>query len=290
MENFAGAYPGIPYAMPSGYPLGLPGLEPSNWTAIGGNMGMAMAGGPGKGEAAAWEKGGNGKHGGRPKGGFPQQGSAVQAAPGSAHGNPAGGSPHTSAKAKAMARTDESAPAYVTQTASEFLVKNTFLDFGPNFGAPLRPVRSAAGRLDQLADQDNSPVGMSATSGASLQSDHMNAFSQFGSQSGDVQILQDYYDLYRGLVDDADAASGGVADTLVRALAEQRQLTENTGDIQSGFNAWEPAEGCLVVDQKDEETWEVKNTFLTFSPQMKPIRSIRTADGALCSLGDDGLA
>ena len=30
---------------------------------------------------------------------------------------------------------------------------------------------------------------------------------------------------------------------------------------------------------------QVKNTFLTLSPRAKPIRSVRTADGALCDLG-----
>lgn len=44
-------------------------------------------------------------------------------------------------------------PAYVTQTASDFVgdfvVKNTFLELGP-IGGPLRPIRSAAGRLQDL--------------------------------------------------------------------------------------------------------------------------------------------
>lgn len=45
---------------------------------------------------------------------------------------------------------------------------------------------------------------------------------------------------------------------------------------------------CLHVDQ-EEDMWQVKNTFLSFTPQLKPMRSVRTAEGALCSLGDDGI-
>jgi len=44
-------------------------------------------------------------------------------------------------------------PAYVTPMASNFIVKNTFLELGP-IGGPLRPIRSAAGRLDLLAGSD----------------------------------------------------------------------------------------------------------------------------------------
>jgi len=54
------------------------------------------------------------------------------------------------------------------------------------------------------------------------------------------------------------------------------------------FNSWllKDSAGSLLVEQKDD-TWQVKNTFLTFSPQVRPIRAVRTAEGALCTLGDD---
>jgi len=44
--------------------------------------------------------------------------------------------------------------------------------------------------------------------------------------------------------------------------------------------------GSFQVDQSDDR-WQVKNTFLTLMPQSRPIRAVRTADGALCSLGGD---
>lgn len=44
--------------------------------------------------------------------------------------------------------------------------------------------------------------------------------------------------------------------------------------------------GSYQVDQSDNR-WQVKNTFLTLMPQSRPIRAVRTADAALCSLGED---
>jgi len=52
-------------------------------------------------------------------------------------------------------------------------------------------------------------------------------------------------------------------------------------------DAWGPQlqdGGGFEVDQQDD-MWQVKNTFLALRPQVKPIRSVRTAEGALCSLG-----
>lgn len=41
------------------------------------------------------------------------------------------------------------------------------------------------------------------------------------------------------------------------------------------------------TDNYIDEVWHVKNTFLTLDEQAKPLRSVRTAEGALCFLGGD---
>jgi hypothetical protein len=49
----------------------------------------------------------------------------------------------------------------------------------------------------------------------------------------------------------------------------------------------QPDDGFETDDLQKDDLWQVKNTFLTFTPQVKPIRSVRTAEGALCSLDVD---
>lgn len=38
---------------------------------------------------------------------------------------------------------------------------------------------------------------------------------------------------------------------------------------------------------KSQGMWQVKNTFLSFTPPSKPMRSVRTAEGALCTLAEN---
>lgn len=75
----------------------------------------------------------------------------------------------------------------------------------------------------------------------------------------------------------AEEAPGAEAFDL-RVMQEQPDETD----------IWEPSlfkEGAPFEQKHD--IWQVKNTFLTFTPNVKPIRSVRTAEGALCSLVSD---
>jgi hypothetical protein len=60
------------------------------------------------------------------------------------------------------------------------------------------------------------------------------------------------------------------------------------GSSSIGWGASSLSRSGPDVDLK-EDVWQVKNTFLTFTPQVKPIRSVRTAEGALCNLGGFGV-
>lgn len=69
-----------------------------------------------------------------------------------------------------------------------------------------------------------------------------------------------------------------------------RESTTTASLNDSLTTGWDPSSftGSFTVDQKND-VWQVKNTFLTISPQVKPIRSVRTAEGALCTLGASGV-
>mmetsp|Transcript_19121 Transcript_19121/g.45020 ORF Transcript_19121/g.45020 Transcript_19121/m.45020 type:complete len:521 (-) Transcript_19121:241-1803(-) len=156
-------------------------------------------------------------------------------------------------------------PAYVREIVSDFVadmnapvvVKNTFLEFGP-IGGPLRPVRSAAGRLDILGSEGPEEGGSVA-----------------GDCGSEVVPRTNMTKCYF-----SEAAAPGSGNMPSDCMA------------QAGYNGCEGShvegrhsglEGTFTVDQKDD-VWQVKNTFLTWSPQTKPIRSVKTAEGALCTL------
>mmetsp|Transcript_74884 Transcript_74884/g.219373 ORF Transcript_74884/g.219373 Transcript_74884/m.219373 type:complete len:608 (-) Transcript_74884:299-2122(-) len=191
-------------------------------------------------------------------------------------------------------------PAYVTQTASDFVVKNTFLELGP-IGGPLRPVRSAAGRLDVLGGSagDSSEglcdlaAGLASHGSAGSLSTEDRTGGEYGS--GDIEGMGQApprTGMGPRYFDEADA--GGIAMDNVGDLPGGGNGMRSDCTPQSGFGRCEGAgagewgeamlNGSFTINQKDD-VWQVKNTFLTFTPQTKPIRSVRTAEGALCTLG-----
>jgi len=173
-------------------------------------------------------------------------------------------------------------PAYVTQTASAFHVKNTFLELG-TIGGPLRSIRSAAARLDRLADGPVSEaeelLGL-AGSASSLEA------AGLGGGLGPP---------IHGLLSEADSATTAASGGGMGAVGKGAGAGDGSGADLGGAEAsgagpdgWDGSSSLFkdnfAVSQK-EDVWQVKNTFLTFSPQSKPIRSVRTAEGALCTLG-----
>lgn len=76
-------------------------------------------------------------------------------------------------------------------------------------------------------------------------------------------------------------------------LMHQRQSSREMEKVAGATNqlvaagsdgTWEMPTISVAQEQKDD-VWQVKNTFLTFSPKMKPIRLVRTAEGALSAMG-----
>jgi len=220
-------------------------------------------------------------------------------------GGPAGTAPSA---ASMLNGTDsfQDGPAYVTSTSSDFVVKNTFLDVGP-IGAPLRPIRSirsAAGRLDMLSGVDEAAQhselggegvlmsGVDApTAAAGLEGEGLGQMPRVGSHGRELhgmplaQLREAMRDARQQHVDDADAAGGGHERTSVKASSSSGPAGLGGGMSEEVHNQLLKG-GSFVVDQKDD-MWQVKNTFLTYTPQVRPIRTVRTAEGALCTLGGD---
>lgn len=147
-------------------------------------------------------------------------------------------------------------PAYVTQMLSGFDVKGD----RDTLGGPLRQVRS------------------------------MNAFDSVGAEPlggplRQVRSAGGFLDEFGEPRDLGEPAATEVATTLSSYPGSAAAASSASLSLDYG---WDSAlSESLEVDQKDD-MWQVKNTFLTFSPQVKPIRSVRTAEGALCSLGGLG--
>jgi len=136
-------------------------------------------------------------------------------------------------------------PAYV-RTASDFVVENSFLNVGGAGAFPLSPVCSASSCLNELGQMPVAEAGVAA----------------------------------------AGEMGYGYAEWLAAEEALPNGLCVDWNSALLNGRSWDASflkGGSFEVDQKDD-TWQVKNTFLTFAPQAKPIRSVRTADGALCSL------
>jgi len=202
----------------------------------------------------------------------------------------------------------EDGPAYVTQTASDFVVKNTFLDSGSS-GGPLRPIRSAAGRLDLLASDvsehrlaefvagsmrcrsadDYASRGATAAAAAAGASTDGAAGGRAagGETAAGAPNVGGAVSEEEGRAASAAGAPATKADLMTQPVGAAASLAASA-DAAGRPQAWDALfykdTGGLLIDQEDQ-TWQVKNTFLTFSPQAKPIRSVRTAEGALCTLG-----
>lgn len=204
------------------------------------------------------------------------------------------------------------APAYVTPIMhSEFGMKNTFLELelGPLGRSALRPIQSAAGRLDILGGQDESdeeglssaqgPYGFSASAG--LVSFGETAFGRSAAAAAAVAAAAAAgrgvglgTQIRNARLMGADIGSGGrVASSGATSAASSSQMLSSLGGTTASGpeGAWDSPlfhvqtgrPGFNVEQQED--VWQVKNTFLTLGSQMKPIRSVRTAEAALCSLG-----
>lgn len=196
-------------------------------------------------------------------------------------------------------------PAYVTQTASLFVVKNTFLELGAfnssaaggieEAGAPLRPIRSAAGRLDYMgggvasglvegtdvADITNASSGSSSTPSAGTLVADPARNPVIATASVGPSVWHNSISVQAGYPDQ----SSEYFSELEGSFSERNTTGARSNDISQLRACYEaPSHDGFVVDQEDDG-WQVKNTFLTFSPQVKPIRAVRTADGALCDLG-----
>jgi TolA-binding protein len=204
------------------------------------------------------------------------------------------------------------APAYVTPIMhSDFGMKNTFLELelGPLGRSALRPIRSAAGRLDILGGQDDSdeeglssaqgPYGLSASAG--LVSFGETAFGRSAAAAAAVAAAAAAgrgvglgSQIRNARMMGADIGSGGrVASSGATSAASSSQMLSSLGGNSASspegtwdsplFHSQKGNAGFSVEQQED--VWQVKNTFLTLGSQMKPIRSVRTAEAALCSLG-----
>lgn len=196
----------------------------------------------------------------------------------------------TAAPGTSGSDTFKDAPAYVTTMASDFM-KSTVLEseLGP-IRAPIRPIRSAAGRLDLLGGDDSEdelgdvrtvdiqgPYSLSSSAG--LVSFCPPVFGNASAPRGSVD------EQTRSLGKDLGATSGDRATSSGATSAGSSQMglsshASNGGLGSTNDGAWE----LPWTNTASEDVWQVKNTFLTLSPQVKPIRSVRTAEGALCAL------
>eukprot|EP00440_Ansanella_granifera_P071520 gb/GFBE01077618.1/.p1 GENE.gb/GFBE01077618.1/~~gb/GFBE01077618.1/.p1 ORF type:complete len:622 (+),score=131.18 gb/GFBE01077618.1/:1-1866(+) len=189
------------------------------------------------------------------------------------------------------------APAYVTMMESD-AIKSTFLEneLGP-IRAPIRPIRSAAGRLDLLGGEDSGDelrdleasdiqglYGLSSSAG--LVSFAPPVFGGAGARTSgscSEEVAAGLSSQFRGGERAASSGATSVGSSQV-GLASH---SSNGGLSGANDGSWDSPlfqQGNFSMDQK-EDVWQVKNTFLTLTPQVKPIRSVRTAEGALCTLG-----
>jgi len=191
----------------------------------------------------------------------------------------------------------------------------TFLenDLGP-ISQPLRPIRSAAGRLDLMGSEDSEdefpntnvqgPYGFSSSAGLvsfGLPGAGLGGAQDLPSQMRSPAVRSPYFSSpsdaagvaqARALTKDLSTTSGDRAASSGATSAGSSQVGlsshgSNGGLSSANDGSWEAHlfnQGGFNMDQR-EDFLQVKNTFLTFSPQMKPIRSVRTAEGALCALG-----
>jgi len=210
------------------------------------------------------------------------------------------------------------APAYVTLMESD-LKAATFLEneLGP-IGAPLRPIRSAAGRLDLMGGADS---GDEQIMGADVQGPYGFSSSaglvSFGPPEGRAGIGGAYGNIPQGLQPQMRSAavrssyfSSADAQGVAQARALTKDMSTTSGDRAASSGATSAGSSQVGMSSHNSNgavdgTWEaqlfqhsgwnmdqredflqVKNTFLTFSPpQVKPIRSVRTAEGSLSALG-----
>ncbi|CAK8994037.1 unnamed protein product [Durusdinium trenchii] len=174
------------------------------------------------------------------------------------------------------------APAYVTSMGAALssmgsaVVNKTFLEneLGPI--GKMRPIRSAAGRLDRLAGS-----GGSDSEDEELDKEGLYDLSQAAGLVSHPHFAPPLA-AFEQLKDSQRAGSAGATS----AGSTQACPSQASTSLNAANGLWDsqlyPAAG---YPDAREDIWQVKNTFLTLSPRAKPIRSVRTADGALCELG-----
>ena len=170
------------------------------------------------------------------------------------------------------------APAYVMGT-SMGAVNKTFLEneLGPI--GNMRPIRSAAGRLDRLAapsdsdDEEAHQLGLDSSLYDLSQAAGLVSQSHFAPPHLEVQLKE-----HENRAGSAGATSAGSTQACPSHASTCLNPANGLWDSQLYAQTYSPS-------MEREDVWQVKNTFLTLSPRAKPIRSVRTADGALCDLG-----
>lgn len=171
-------------------------------------------------------------------------------------------------------------PAYVTQTSIGFGSKNTLSKLGSS-GGPLRPIHSAAGRLNLLGGVDSDEEFGQLTGPRRPASACAFSLEQTPRTS-----------LGGGAVVHVESSGCGSSSASTDIRASSSSKGSDGAPTPGGFDrSWGSSlfsgRSAFSLNNMDD-VWQVKNTFLTFSsPPMKPIRSVRTAEGALCSLGGD---
>mmetsp|Transcript_64182 Transcript_64182/g.115440 ORF Transcript_64182/g.115440 Transcript_64182/m.115440 type:complete len:635 (-) Transcript_64182:144-2048(-) len=193
-------------------------------------------------------------------------------------------------------------PAYITRMESDFASKYTSLELelGP-IRAALRPIQSAAGRLDLLGGGNDSddelrdlysngqgPYGHSSSAGlVSFGGPALfGGGLRSGSFFGDADMAAGKSRTTLGGLGTPEA-KGGCIDCAGSSGATSAGSSQvGLPSVGSSNNVSGLTEGTWDSSfYKDDSVWQVKNTFLNYTPQAKPIRSVRTAEGALYSLG-----
>lgn len=161
-------------------------------------------------------------------------------------------------------------PAYVNSS----MVNKTFLESELGPIGKMRPIRSAAGRLDRLAasESDEEEAQVLDSSLYDL-SQAAGLVSHLAAPHLEVQLKE-----RENRAGSAGATSAGSTQACPSHASTCLNAANGLWDSQLYAQSYSPS-------LEREDVWQVKNTFLTLSPRAKPIRSVRTADGALCELG-----
>lgn len=161
-------------------------------------------------------------------------------------------------------------PAYVNSS----MVNKTFLESELGPIGKMRPIRSAAGRLDRLAaSESDEEEAQGLDSSLYDLSQAAGLVSHLAAPHLEVQLKE-----RENRAGSAGATSAGSTQACPSHASTCLNAANGLWDSQLYAQSYSPS-------LEREDVWQVKNTFLTLSPRAKPIRSVRTADGALCELG-----